>query len=213
MVSNCEIGKFHEGMAHRLSVIGVPHHIISGLPDLIIRWVRCSGVEWTISRLKSLKVDLIRIHSGQPALSTFRKNRRGEIAGLFGSLVRFSQKSEKCFAKAIQCSMIYSVFKFESLTQKQEQKFRTAIMADPPWISRNFLISLGRAIKQNFRKISLDRSQEISLLTYRGSPSKFKPKLYWDDYRLRSIPQLSRKQDSDELSNAKYFCDPKHLPL
>jgi len=213
MVSNCEIGKFHEGMAHRLSVIGVPHHIISGLPELILRWVRCSGVEWTISRLKSLKVDIIRIKCGQPALSTFRKNRRGEIAGLLGSLIKYSQKNTSCFAKAIQCSMIYSVFKFESLTRKQEQKFRSAITADPPRIHRNFLISLGRAIKQNFRKISLERSEEISLLTYRGSPNKFKPRLKWDDWSLRSIPQLSRKQDSDVLSNALYFLDPKHVPL
>jgi len=213
MVSEAMLLKFHEGMTHRLSVIGVPLHIVRDLPDQFCKWVRCSGLEWTISRMKSLKLDLIRSKANLLALSTFRKNRRGEIAGILGSLFRFSQKSEASFAKAIQASMIYSMFTFESLTPTQIKKFETAIHSQSPKIENRFLRSLGRAIRQNFRRVSIDRDEEISFLTYRGSPSKFKPKLIWDSWSLRATPITSRKQDSDVLSNALYFLDPRHVPL
>jgi len=203
----------HEGMTHRLSVIGVPTSIIRGLPDLVEKWVNCSGVEWTISRLKALKLDILRAKGGLPPISSFRKNRRGKIAGVLGSLYRYSQRDEKCFGKALQASMIYSMFVFESLTQSQSKKFFTAISSDPPRIKRNFLINLGRSIKSSFPRIKIERDEELSLLVYRGSPSKFKPKLNWDEWSLRDSSFTSRKQDEDVLSNALYFLDPKHVPL
>jgi hypothetical protein len=205
--------RFHEGLTHRLSVIGMPNHIIKGLADDVMKWVRCSGAEWTIKRLKSLKVDILRSRENLEPLSTFRKNRRGEISGSLGTLLRFSKKSDICFGKAIQASMIYSAFKFESLTQAQAEKFKKAINADPPIIGRSFLSALGRAVKSNFGRISIDRKKENSLLTYRGSSSKFKPRLLSTSWDLAGLNKISRKQDEDVLSNAEYFLDPRHIPL
>lgn len=207
------IGKVHEGMTHRLSVIGVPHHIITGLPDLILKWVKCSGVEWTISRLKALKVDTIRIRSGLSPLLQIRKNRKGKASGLIGSLIRYSQKSEDSFSKAIQALMIYSTFTFESLTQMQAKKFLTAINSNPPRVRKSFLTHLGRCVRQSFNAVSISRDQELSLLVYRGSPSKFKPRLTWTSWPLTGLRGTSRKQDEDVLSNAEYFLNPVHVPL
>jgi len=207
------IGRIHEGMTHRLSVIGVPAHIIKGLADDVCKWVSCSGVEWTIRRLKAFKVDILRVQSHLPPLSTVRKNRKGEIAGVFGSLLRYSQRDEICFGKAIQASMIYSTFKFESLTPTQELKFMTAISSEAPKLPKSLLIGLGRSIRQNFSRRKIDRNEELSLLVYRGSPSKLKPKLNWDEWSLRDRPELLRNQDMDVMSNALYFCDPKHVSL
>lgn len=204
---------FHEGLTHRLSVIGIPTHIIKGLSDDIMRWVKCSGIEWTIKRLKGLKVDLLRAKSGLPPLLSIRKNRKGEIAGHIGSLFRFAMKDDICFGKAVQSLMAYSVFKFESLTQSQAQKFLKAITSNPPVISRSFLSSLGREVKQNFRRISIESNQELSLLVYRGSSSKFKPKILGTTWTLAGLNGISRKQDEDVLANAEYFLDPKHVPL
>jgi hypothetical protein len=207
------ISKIHEGMTHRLSVIGVPVYIIKGLADNVCKWVSCSGVEWTIQRLKAFKVDLLRTKSGLQPITPFRKNRRGEVAGVLGSLLKFGLRDEVCFGKAVQASMIYSTFKFESLTPTQEKKFRKAISAPVPKLEKSFLSALGRSVRQNFSRRKIDRNEELSLLVYRGSPSKFKPKLNWDEWSLRDRPQLNRHQDSDVLSNALYFMDPKHVPL
>jgi hypothetical protein len=109
--------------------------------------------------------------------------------------------------------MAYSVFEFESMTQKQSQKFLTAITSNPPKVSRSFLSSLGREVKQNFRRISIDLSHERSLLTYRGSSSKFKPRITETSWSLAGLKGISRKQDEDVLSNAEYFLSPRHVPL
>jgi len=213
MITNSNISKIHEGMTHRLSVIGVPAYIVKGLADDVCKWVLCSGVEWTIQRLKAFKVDMLRTKSGLEPLSPFRKNRRGQISGILGSLLRYSLRDEVSFGKAIQASMIYSTFKFESLTPTQKKKFLTAISAPAPVLEQKFLSALGRAVRQNFSRRKIDRSEELSLLVYRGSPSKLKPKLNWDEWSLRDRPQLDRHQDMDVLSNALYFLDPKHVPL
>lgn len=205
--------RFHEGLMHRLSVIDVPFSIRKGLADDVCRWVSCSGPEWTIKRLKALKVDLFRTRSGLPPLSQVRKNRKGQIAGHIGSLFRYSSKNSRCFGKAVQALMIYSVFKFESLTQAQALKFKTAVSAEAPSLSRKLLTGLGRSIRQNFPRVSIERDKELSLLVYRGSPSKFKPGLTWTTWSLAGSNGISRKQNQDVLSNAEYFLSPAHIPL
>jgi hypothetical protein len=203
----------HEGMTHRLSVIGVPQYIIKGLASDVIKWCKCSGVEWTISRLKSLKVDILRQKAGLLPLSPFRRNRKGEIAGTFGSLLKFASCNEKNFGKALQASMIYSTFKFESLTPTQAEKFLKAIKAPGSVVDPGFSHAFGNALRQNFDRKSIARDKEISLLTYRGSPSKFKPRLLSTSWTLAGLRPISRSQDKDVLSNAEYFLDPKHVPL
>jgi len=202
--------RFHEGLTHRLSVIGVPTHIIRALPDVVCRWVRCSGVEWTISRLKSLKNDLLHLWNGQEIVTPIRKNRKGQIYGVIGSLFRFGLKDEICFGRAIQAFQIYTSFTFEDLSPKQVKKFVTAINAPAPVLDPKFLSDLGRSVKQNFGHISAVRDQEISLLTYRGSSERFKPNLLWRNYDLSGHNPISRRQDEDVLANANYFLNPDH---
>jgi hypothetical protein len=205
--------RFHEGITHRLSVIGVPTHVIKGFTNDIVRWATCSGIEWTISRLKALKVDLIHAKDGQKPLTPVRKNRKGEIAGHLGSLFRWAMKSEDNFGKAIQALMAYSQFVFGSHTPKQAEKFVKAVSAEPPMIPRKFLRDLGRSVEQNFRRVQIDRDQELSLLVYRGSSSKFKPS-QTHAFKVGSGYRFaSRVQNQDVLSNAQYFLTPAHVPL
>lgn len=54
------------GLTLRLLVVGVPKHTINPFAGLMVRWVTCSGEEWTVRRLKSLKMLLIHLRSGIP---------------------------------------------------------------------------------------------------------------------------------------------------
>lgn len=83
-----------EGLRRRLQVIGIPSYTIDGLVNLMVKWEQCSGVEWTIKRLKGLKVDLIRQQSQLPPLQWIRKNRKGQLAGIIGSLFRWAELSD-----------------------------------------------------------------------------------------------------------------------
>lgn len=207
--------QLHEGITHRLAVIGIPNYTIKPFADLIVRWTRCSGIEWTISRLKGLKVDLIRRKAGLAPLSRIRKNSSGDVKGYLGSIFRFSDRNEASFGKAVQAMMAYSIFVHPSLTDKQIVKFKDAISCDKPdGLSHFFMKDLGRSIIKHFGKREVRRGNlgDNSLITYRGSSSKFKPCLPHTIYGVAD-GFGSRKQNEDVLSNALYFTSPAHAAL
>lgn len=171
------IAHIERGIALRLWVIGIPSQWHSDFVSEVTRWLRCSGVEWTVKRLKGLKVDLFRRKAGLPSLTWIRKNSRGDIAGVIGALFRWADKSEKNFQKVVQTLMAYSVFVHEKASPAQVKKFTSAVTAPPPVMDKEFLNSASRAIQSGFRKRSIIREGEVSLLTYQGSPGKRKPSL------------------------------------
>jgi len=185
-----------DGLFRRLSVIGIPKYIISPLIGDMVKWESCSGVEWTIKRLKSLKIDLIRHKAGLPPLTWVRKNRRGEVAGHLGSLFRWSEKSDRNFSRSVQALMGYTFYIHGSLTESQEQKFLSGINPlEKEDLPKSFLKDFGQfvsniTVRRNIEKMSRP------LVTYRGSPTKKAPRLFGK----RSVPQ-----SEDILSDLDIF--------
>lgn len=202
-----------EGITHRLAVISIPTDTIRPLAGLIVRWTKCSGTEWTIKRLKGLKVDLIRAKDGLPMLTRIRKNSRGQPVGLFGRLFRFALKDERNFGKVVQSLMAYSLFTHESLTHEQREKFLTAVRCDKPiGLSQSFLVDLGRSIRKHFRRHEVVRDGQNSLVTYRGSPNKRKPLISYAS-QASDMKFPLKGQAEDVLGNALYFTLPGHNAL
>lgn len=188
------VSSLEQGLRTRMWVIDIPVMYREDFIQLILKWVRCSGEEWTIKRLKSLKVDLYRRKAGLPSQSWVRKNRKGDIAGCIGGLFRWSDKSDKNFRKVVQTLMCYTVFVYSVPTSSQVKKFTEALAASPPPLWRN-LSRFSKSIKKNFGSRTVDRTSEVSLLLYRGSSSKRKPST-----GMRSVPQDSNiLEDSDLL--------------
>jgi hypothetical protein len=183
------ISSLKRGLTTRLWVIDIPPNQRTRFSDLVIKWVECSGEEWTIKRLKSLKVDLFRMRAGLPPLTWVRKNRDGKWRGVLGTLFRYASLSEKNFRKVVQTLMCYTVFKHSKVTASQVKKFTTALRAAPPQISESFLREFSNSFRpKHFR--SVDRGKDVSILSYRGSPSKRKP-----SRGFRSVPQDSNILD------------------
>lgn len=174
-----------QGLRKRLWVIDIPLHLRSEFIRLVLKWYRCSGVEWTIKRLKTLKVDFYRRRAGLEPLGFIRKNRHGDLAGTLGGLFRWGSKSDKNFQKVVQTLMCYTVFRYSKPTLAQVKKFTQALSASPPKQLGLNSTFLGR-VSRNFGGLIVDRKEEVSLLLYRGSPSKRKP-----SEGMRSIPQDS----------------------
>jgi len=189
------VSSLEQGLRNRLWVIGIPLHYVDEFIHLIMKWVQCSGVEWTIKRLKSLKVDLYRRRAGLPLLTWVRKNRKGDIAGCLGGLFRWADKSEKNFQKVVQTLMCYTVFVYSKPTKNQLEKFSMALSAPPPALNKQDLNTISNRIKRTFGGQTVRRSGEVSIALYRGSPSKRKP-----SRGLRSVPQ-----DSDILGDVDVF--------
>jgi hypothetical protein len=171
-MSNCS---FQQGLKSRLWVIDIPMRMRDDFVKLVTQWKACSGEEWTIKRLKSLKVDLFRMKGGLPTLTWVRKNRKGNWKGVIGMLFRYAGKSDKNFRKVVQTFMCYTMFQFTEASPSQVKKFTSSLSAHPPSIDGSFLTDLHRSVKNSWSRIRLNPGKDCSLLTYRGSPSKWKP--------------------------------------
>jgi len=182
-----------QGLRDRLRVIDIPLDLQRGFASLVLKWYRASGVEWTIKRLKSLKVDLYRRKAFLPPLTWVRKNRRGDLAGLLGGLFRYSSKSDKNFRKVVQSLMCYTIFQYSKPTVSQVKKFTSALRAAPPSLGKD-MDPFYERISLKFDGVKVDRSEDVSLLLYRGSPSKRKP-----SSRGKSVPQDSNIRKDAEL--------------
>ena len=162
------------GLTLRLSVIGVPTYAINPFVDLLLKWTVCSGEEWTVKRCKSLKLTLIQLHAGSTLTVPLAKNRKGEIRGVVGSLLRWGQKSEKNFSKVLSCFMAYTHWTSVKLTNEQRKKFLSSVNAAPVKIPER----LGCALRHTTRSTIHGRTihgKPQSLVFWRGSPTKRAP--------------------------------------
>jgi len=176
------------GVTLRLYAVGIPTHSINPFTGLILRWVTCSGEEWTVKRLKSLKQLLIHKRSGIQDAYPLARNRRGEYKGVVGYLLRWALKSDDNFSKVINAFMAYTHWTSVKLTKDQRNKFQTATNAAPPVIPEPLKDLIQRSVKQVTR-IRTVRQKPIPLLLWRGSRDKRAPTLLG-----------SRNQDSFLLS-------------
>lgn len=187
-----------DGLARRLSVIGIPRQTIKPFVGMMVKWESCSGVEWTIKRLKGLKVDVLRQQTGLPPLSWVRKNRKGELAGTIGTLFRWGQKSERNLSRLVQAFMAYSFYILPSLTSAQKEKFLKAI--DPEeksdGLSKFFHKNFARTVRQAVCKRAVVGNHR-PLVTYQGSPDKRAPRLFGQ----KSVPQTDRILDDLQIFN------------
>lgn len=184
------ISSLERGLQTRLWVIGLPLYAQGPFKDLVLKWLKCSGEEWTVKRLKSLKVDLFRMRAGLPPLTWVRKNRDGNWRGVLGSLFRWASHSESNFRKVVQTLMCYTMFQHGQPSAAQVKKFTSAVKADPPQISEEWLVEFGNSINRGARVLPVDRDEINSLVVYRGSSSKRKPSV-----GLRSVAQDSNVLD------------------
>jgi hypothetical protein len=187
-----------DGLTRRLFVIGIPKYTIKPFVDLMCKWEQCSGVEWTIKRLKSLKVDLIRLQTGLQPQTWIRKNRRGEIAGTIGSIIRWSLKSERNFSKGIQAFMAYTFYIQPSLTETQKEKFLSGINPTVvgDGLTKRFHKSFSKTVSRSLRRRKVPRGVQ-PLVIYQGSPGKKAPRFFG----RKSVPQESRILDDLQIFN------------
>lgn len=122
---------------------GVPREISLPILNLTDRWIEKSGHEWTISRLKSIKTDFIRLKAGLPALTPWVKTgRKSTFGGPIGGLERWCSRSWKRWSKAILFLNNYTRYYSPIVTPSQERKFLDGVNSTPikvPTFLRNMI--------------------------------------------------------------------------
>lgn len=111
--------------------IKLPKGISQGILADITRWSDNSGIEWTTSRLKALKVDFIRLSGGQHHSSEWVQYTNGYPKGNFGRLFRWGHLNPKHTAAALQLLGVYTLFVHSNVTEKQESKFYGSVATEP----------------------------------------------------------------------------------
>lgn len=110
----------------RLRALGLPTQQTAELITLFQRWTRCSGYEWTVSRFKDLKQELISRRAGGTFQAPYVSRNRHD--GLPSGTLHYIFKkalsgSDKTFMNMVNVLMVYSTLTNKSMTPKQEKKF------------------------------------------------------------------------------------------
>lgn len=114
----------------RLRSLGIPKDQTHEILRSVERWIAHSGSEWTVERLKSLKLEFITRLAGQPVLAPrFKRNKQGLPAGVWSYLFkRTNTKSQ--INSTLQALMLYSNLVGQNMTQKQREKFFGSMLSD-----------------------------------------------------------------------------------
>ena len=165
-------------LSSRAIATGVPRNISFPILGLFLKWVDCSGEEWTVDRFKAIKLDAIRVQAGLPPVSAWiAKNKHGRLKGHVGSLLRWMALSEPNFAKGIQLLQVYTSLFSSEVTQKQKDKFLTGVQSPPPTLGvekAKRILNRG-CFLSHLRPVERTLPPAQSLLDMATSPSRRGP--------------------------------------
>lgn len=157
----------------RLTCIGLPIVLAKQFVAELNKWLTNSGPEWAVERLKSLRLDLIRDRSNLPHLTWVRKNRKGQIAGILGSLFRYSHINEKTFKRVLVTFSVYTGFQPVKVSDKAVQKMLDSLWQDS-FESPNDLQDIIRTAASRVLG-TLRPTDVLPLVMYQGRPGVKSP--------------------------------------
>lgn len=113
----------------RLRSLGIPKEPTYNILNEVRKWIKCSGEEWTVDRLKSLKTMLVGYATNHHVTVSWIGEKgsgipKGPFSRFFTDGVRLSPKK---FRNAINALMVYSAFVSPKTTEKQYTKFVSAV--------------------------------------------------------------------------------------
>lgn len=124
-------------LRERFVAIGVSKNLAAALAAEVSQYVRDSGQEWTVTRLKLIKTSFLRRIAGEtytlPYVAT-RRDALGDVPkGPFGTLWNQTNVSDMTsISVALNCMMVYSTYHAEAVTPKQWDKFHQSMTRAVP---------------------------------------------------------------------------------
>lgn len=126
-------------LCKRLSACGIKQEHVYNIITDFQKWESCSGSQWTVSRLKDLKVSFIQLlasgsledHSWP---SWVALNKSGFPKGSLGVIMQkaFEENSPRTIQRAISALMVYSSVLSNNITEKQWGKFQQSAEKEYP---------------------------------------------------------------------------------
>ena len=129
-------------------VFNIPRAISKPFIKQVEKWIEASGTEWTVNRLKSMKLDFIRLEAGlSPSSVWIRKSSPDHFAGPLGGLQKWCNAKKGRWPKAVQFLQMYTWFYASDVTPQQEKKFLEGVTAVNVPIPEHLHVLLQESVK------------------------------------------------------------------
>lgn len=124
--------KHQTRLCQRLSALGIKQDLVHSLIDDFNRWNRSSGHEWTIKRMKAIKVAFFNHLAGNETKlgeNWVASRSDGLPKGALGTVIRQAIVTNKprLIQRALSTLMIYSDLVSDGVTKSQWKKFSTSV--------------------------------------------------------------------------------------
>jgi hypothetical protein len=153
----------------------IPREISTPILKTFQKWRKSNGDEWSVNRVKSIKLDFIRMKAGlEPVSLWIKSGRYSKFGGHFGALERWSKKNHKNWSKSILFVQFYTSLYSPKVTDQQEKKFLDGVNATPITLSYGDLQLLRKAVNASGIERKFCRNTK-PLLTRPVSDTKREP--------------------------------------
>jgi len=165
----------------RLCAIGIPKETRHQILNCVSKWIKHNGEEWTVARLKMIKVYYLNYLAGTAcpvpwlALKADRKPR-----GPFGVLFDSDIKNPRSVMKSLSALMVYSATVSRTVTPQQWEKFRKSTEDSTPKTSS---FTFGYKPKITGKPVLRKPIFETLFSDQRRAP-------YWDSTKGRTLTAI-----------------------
>lgn len=195
----------NEDLATYYAAIDLPSSIVKQFSSLIDKWVACNGIDWTVSRMKTIYTDMIRFRANQPLVGKwYKKNKAGLPSGVLSWIFKESLKKKSRFS----CSTLlrsYTRYIRKEASEEQLTKFLTGVTAPDVDIS-----SISERIADSCRDVGpiVSLINQPSFISYNPSPGKRVPgldgKTYPEESHWQAQVHIIERTKTGRLMREKY---------
>jgi len=177
----------------RLRAIGLTTNQAHDLVILVQKWIRESGEEWAVDRIKAIKLNLLHHFSGLEPVKTHSWIRYGP-KGPKGPFRALFQLSKRDFWRAWNAVMVYTGISFQHpelrVTERQWRKAISAIRREP--VNTERLVEGLKVVHESpfFVPVRVREETGSPLVDYQPSPSRRSPKGF------KTVPEVEGVIDS-----------------
>lgn len=160
----------------RLRSLGLPAAQADELITVFQRWTKESGREWTVSRLKNLKQELISRRSGGSYRAPWVSRKRSD--GLPSGIMHYIFKralsgTDKTFNLMVNVLMVYSTLTLSHASEAQKKKFFGSMMSEDKTGLESTIHATEYFTKRRLNSEELEDEEKASNLVFVPRPKPF----------------------------------------
>lgn len=117
----------------------IPRLLSIPMINIFENWIKDNGEEWTVGRMKSIKLIFIQLKAGIEPTHPWIRFQNGSLTGPFKGIQKWCFSNRRNWSKTISLLQIYTTRISTKLTPSQERKFLDGVNSEPIPIPESFI--------------------------------------------------------------------------